>query len=227
MNKRLAAVVLAASVGTGAAIGLSGVPSLASAAPAAAPPAGAPSAGTLTDTVVADLDAAAGQAPDGTPADRLQRLKDALKGLVADGTLTQAQADKVATTLDGKLPRGPGKGPGLRGPHGAKLRLDAVAGVLGVTPDALRTALQSGKSLTDVAKGKGISRASLIAKLVAAAKAQLASDVTAKRLTQAQADERLTMLQSRIGDLVDRKGLPGRGGPKGDRPEGDGAAKTS
>lgn len=141
---------------------------------------------------------------DTAPGQRVTKIKDALSGLVKDGTLTQAQADKVATTLDEKLPeRRHG------GPRGAQLK-DAVE-ALGVTPQELRTALESGKSLADVAATKGISRDALVAKLVTAAKTHLAEEVTEGDLTQAQADARLADLTTRIGQLVDRKGLPERG----------------
>ena len=144
--------------------------------------------------------------------DRASRIAAALKGLVTDGTITQAQADKVASTLASSLPdHGPG-GPG--GHRGGGHLLASAATVLGMTEADLRTALESGKSLVDVAKSKGMSKATLISKLVAAANAHLAADVKAGRLTQAEANQRKADLKSRITERVEQKGLPARpGGP--------------
>jgi hypothetical protein len=142
---------------------------------------------------------------------RLADIKNALKGLVGDGTLTQAQADKVATTLDNALPKG---GPGGRGGPGGGRAIEDAATVLGMTPEALRTALGTDTSLADVAKAKGMSKATLVSKLVAAAKARIAADVKAGRITQAHADEHLADLDARITEMVDRVGMPmRRGGP--------------
>ena len=164
---------------------------------------------------------------------RLNAIKDALKGLVSDGTLTQSQADKVATTLDEKLPkRGPG-GPGMRmhreGPFGGPhLHPVDVAKVLGLTPAELRTQLEAGKTLAQIAQAQGISKATLIDKLVAAAKADIAADVKAGRLTQAQADKITAGLEARITKRVDEVG-PGprmgrhHGGPMMGDPDGDDA----
>ena len=151
---------------------------------------------------------------------RVTKIKDALKGLVSDGTLTQAQADKVATTLDQKLPQG-GPGHGF-GRHGGGPLGDA-AKVLGVPPEELRTALESGKSLVDVAQGKGITKDTLVSRLLADAKTHLADRVKAGDLTQAEADARLKELTARIDDLVTRKGLPARDHHPDGGPEGPGA----
>ena len=150
---------------------------------------------------------------------RLNAIKDALKGLVSDGTITQSQADKVATTLDQKLPR---RGPGGMGMHregpfgGPHLHPADVAKILGITPQALRTQLEAGKTLAQIAQAQGISKSDLINKLVAAAKADIAADVKAGRLTQAQADKITANLQARITERVDHVGP----GPRMGRPHG-------
>jgi len=136
--------------------------------------------------------------------DRLTAIKDALKGLVTDGTLTQEQADKVAETLNDRLPmRGPG--------HGGHIELSVAAETLGMSAEELLTELRSATSLAAVAEARGVERATLIDKLVAAAEEQLAQAVADGRLTQAQADERKAGLRAEITEHVDRVGGLGRG----------------
>src|SRR4051812_20358992 len=125
-------------------------------------------------------DTAVGTAASGV-ADRTAKIKDALKGLVSNGTITQAQADKVASTLASQLPP-PDMGGRGHGPGRGLLPAEAVAKALGITVDELRAGHEAGKTLAQIAAAKGISKADLISKLVAAAKAQLAADVTAGRL---------------------------------------------
>jgi uncharacterized protein YidB (DUF937 family) len=141
---------------------------------------------------------------------RLTDIKSALKGLVSDGTLTQAQADKVATTLDSALPKG---GRGMRGGHGL---LEDASSILGMTVEQIRTAMGTTKSLAQVAQTKGISRATLIDKLVAKINERLAAEVKAGEMTQAQADERKANAKAKVTEAVDHVGAPsgrGHGGP--------------
>lgn len=138
--------------------------------------------------------------------DRVQRLQQALQGLVDDGTLTAAQRDKVASTLADKLPP-PGRGP--RGPRGGEL--DTAASALGMTPTELRAQLRAGKSLADVAKDRGVALGTLTAALQNAAADRLAQAVQDGRLTQQQADKIKATLPQRIADAVQRKGAPGPG----------------
>jgi hypothetical protein len=73
----------------------------------------------------------------------------------------------------------------------------------------LRTQLENGKSLAQVAKDPGKTADGLVAALVADAKQKLDKAVSAKRITQAQADEMLTGLKQRIADLVNSTGGAG------------------
>jgi hypothetical protein len=162
---------------------------------------------------VPDVALAADSATDG----RVTAITNALKGLVSDGTITQAQADKVADTLARSDLGGPG-GPGGHGPgRGAgRLSPEATAKVLGITVDELRSAQESGKTLAQIAEANGVSKSDLISGLVAAAKAQLAAEVKAGRITQAQADELAADLTDRITERVDRAGHGFGGGRHGD-----------
>ncbi len=151
-------------------------------------------------------------AQQGDPSARQQRIREALAGLVADKTLTQEQADKVAERLAasgsalGKRHGGPGRG------HGPKAGLSAAATALGLSETELRAQLRAGKSLATVAKEKGVAVEKVVDALVAEAQQRLADAVKAGRLTQAQADERLKDLRARITERVNAT-RPQRPGP--------------
>jgi hypothetical protein len=134
---------------------------------------------------------------------RLAGIKSALGGLVSDGTLTQAQADKVAGTLDSKLPkRGMGGPGGHVGWMGMTETQDAAAKALGTTTAELRTALRSGKSLADVAKAQKVSVDSVVKAMVTAIEGRLTTAVKDGTLTQAKADKMKSSLTKRITDRV-------------------------
>ena len=174
--------------------------------------------GLGTGVVVAPAIAAAATSESTTTAavgDRLSRIKDALGGLVTDGTITQGQADKVASTLDEALPRrGPGGhhgGPGRhRGGPGGGRHLDTAATALGTSVEELRAALEKGQSLTGVAESKGVSKETLINALVEAEKQNLAEKVTEGDITQAEADKRSAEFTGKVTARVEREGRPSR-----------------
>ncbi len=180
MRKTTAATLVAASVLGGAAGGM------ALYAPAIA---GAQSADTTTTA-----------APSGPGA----RMGEVLAGLVNDGTLTQAQADKVAAAFEAARPadgmRGPG-GPGGPG-RGPGRGLDAAATAIGVDQETLRSALQSGQTIAQVAQQHGVSAQRVIDAIVADQRAHLAEDVASGRLTQAKADEAAANAVERATNLV-------------------------
>ncbi|MCW2779350.1 MAG: hypothetical protein JWN17_3075 [Frankiales bacterium] len=173
---------------------------------------------------LASADTATGTATTNPVTSRLQAFKDALKGLVSDDTLTQAQADKVASTLADKLPaRGPG-GPGGRGDHGprgAHLSPEATAKAAGVSVAELRAGRQAGKTLAQIAATKGVSKADLVDRLVAAEKTELAAAVKDGRITQAQSDEVQKTLVAETTEHVDDVRGPGGPGGRGHGPDGD------
>jgi hypothetical protein len=181
--------------------------------------AGALGLGGLTTGLVVVPAAAQAQSSETSSADgpsgRAGRIAAALSGLVADGSMTQAQADRVATTLAEELPRHGGRGHGKgRGRH-----LDAAAEALGMSEAELRTALRSGQTLAQVAETRGVERQALVEALVAAASAHLDEQVAEGDLTQAEADERKAGLAERVGAQLDRVGPRGRG----HRPGAEGA----
>ena len=109
-------------------------------------------------------------APDQIKPDRGQWAQDALAPLVANGTISQSQADAVIAALEAARPEGgPGFGHGFG--HGADL--EAAATAIGITEDELRTALQSGQSLAEIAQAHGVTPQAVIDALVADAKADV------------------------------------------------------
>ena len=150
-------------------------------------------------------------------------LKSALAGLVSDGTITQTQADEVATALEEARPL---RGHGERR-HG-RLDLAAAAEALGMTEAELRTAGEAGKSLADLAEEQDVSTDALVDALVAAEKERLAAAVTDGRLTQAEADARAATLETRITQSLDKPLCgPGVRGPRGGAPAPQSTASAS
>ena len=128
---------------------------------------------------------------------------------VAAGRLTEAQGAELKERIAaGEMPLvgfGPGHhgGPGFGGHFGG---LEAAAEYLGLTQDELRTELDDGSSLADVAQSEGKSVDGLVDALVAAAKEDANAAVTAGRLTDAQRDEILATIEARVADMVNRTG---------------------
>jgi len=129
-------------------------------------------------------------------------LSDRVEAAVAAGRITKAEADALKQRInsdDFPLFGGFHRGFGHFGFFG---RLSAAADYLGLTEAQLRSELESGKSLAQVAQAHGKSVDGLVDALVAAAKKHLDAAVAAGRLTKAQETEMLNGLRERITSLV-------------------------
>ena len=208
-NQRYAALGLTAGIVGGTAIGaVLGVPALTSAA-------GRPAASVTQqdDTTTTEP----GTTEPGTESDTTEteaqkdpaaRLRESLQALVADGTLTSAQADAVAEHLAANLPDGPGRF-GRR--HGGPPGFDGevVAGLLGIDVEALREALRSGQTIAEIAEANGVDPQTVIDALVDEASEHLELAVENGRLTEDEAAERLAEITERITERVN-EGAPVR-----------------
>ena len=180
-----------------------------------------------------------------------QKLEDATKAAAIDqvnadlkaGKITKAQADAMKARIEkGEVPLfgGPHRfGPG--GPHrfgdfghghfGDHGHLSAAADYLGLTVPQLFQKLADGQSLADVAKAQHKSVDGLKKAIVDGAKKDLDQAVKSGFLTESQAKEALSELQSRIDDIVNGT-FPGPGmrgrfhwrqGPPDNSPDNNGS----
>ncbi len=193
-RNKLAVGVIAALVvvvGAGAAIGATG----------------ALSPKQESDAILNDAAKELGVEPSKLTAALKQALKNRVDAAVKAGDLTVAQGQAMKARIDaGGIPVfGLGRGPGHHGPHGLHRPhegLAAAAKYLGITQAQLRTALNGGKTLAQVAKSRNKSVDGLVAAMVADAKADLAEAVKAGSLTQAESEEIQADLKARISELV-------------------------
>lgn len=108
--------------------------------------------------------------------DYLQKLVDAqtvaIDAKVTAGTLTQEKADQMKSGLSDRLKQQienkgfghPGEGRGKM-PFGPLGNPEALTEILGVTQEELTADMQAGKSLTEIAEAKGITKDQLVSKL--------------------------------------------------------------
>jgi polyhydroxyalkanoate synthesis regulator phasin len=146
----------------------------------------------------------------------VDRIRDALADLVSDGSLTVEQADEVATTLSEAGTGGRG------GHHGGGPDLAAAATALGLSEEDLRAALEAeDATLATVAEDRGVGVDTLVTALTEAAQGRIAQAVEDGRITQEEADERLSDLEERITERVNSTDWGGpRGGGRGPSPDG-------
>jgi hypothetical protein len=228
MSKRLVGTGLAIGLVAGAGAGL--ILEMSGNAGAATGPSAAAVVGDSTDdTAVETTDDSTSADP--VRPDRSERLQEILKALVDDGTITQDQADKVVAALVAAGPVGfPGGHRGFGGPGkviGAGL--DVVATTLGITEDEVRTALENGQSIADLAVSKGKTAQDVIDAIVAEATTRINAAVTDGKLTQERADELIANLTTGVTTLVNSTpplggpglGIPGFGGHRHHRDDDD------
>jgi hypothetical protein len=166
--------------------------------------------------------------------------KTKLDAAVADGRLTQAQATAMLADLKTRVSDmvanvGPGPGGHGHGGHGhgghghGPFDPAAIAAYLGLTQAELRTQLEAGKTLAQVATAQGKTVAGLEDAIVASATKKLDAAVAAGRLTAAQKTAALARLNESLDDMVDRTGPPrgGKGGKAGPPPAAPGGTTTT
>jgi hypothetical protein len=204
-NRRNSAIGVGAGLLGGGAVGLLMVmPSFSSAAT------NEPADTTVVVEDTSDASTDTGTVEDTAP-DPGARLREALQPLVDDGTITAAQADAVATQLAESFPGRGGHGGGHRGPGGGPaFDGEVLAGLLGIDVATLRTELESGSTIAEIASAHGVDVQTVIDALVAEAKSHLDLSVSNGRLTQEEADAKLVEVTERITDHVNN-GHPRRG----------------
>jgi RNA polymerase-interacting CarD/CdnL/TRCF family regulator len=143
----------------------------------------------------------------------LDGAKTKLDAEVAAKTITQTQADemynKLSSSIDNRL-NNTGPFGGMRGMRGFGMGFEQnqlfnsadVATALGMTEQDVTTALNSGKSIANLAETQSKDLSVVKQALLDEAKTKLDAEVAAKTITQTQADEMYNKLSSSIDNLL-------------------------
>lgn len=152
-------------------------------------------------------------------ADALAALETRLAEAVANGKITQEQADTILSDAPARIDEflaAPASdlGQGMKRGFGgiAHNVLATVAGVLGTDEETLKTQLQEGSTIADIA---GDQTQAVIDALVAEANARIDAALADGKITQEQADQMKANAVERITTFVNEGGPIGRGGHRG------------
>ena len=150
-------------------------------------------------------------------------LSDRVDKAVADGRLTKEQGAELKERIaadEFPLFGPPAFGPHFGAPHPFFHGLDAAATYLGLTDAQLRSRLNGGKTLAEIAKAENKSVEGLKTAMKKEAEDKLDAAVKAGQLSKDEENQVLKDLNSRIDDLVnaqlrmqfrDHRGFGGRG----------------
>lgn len=147
----------------------------------------------------------------------MQKMIDAaqknLAQMVQEGKITQEQSDAKLKALTSRISQWLEQSgaqhifrDGFRhGQHHFSFNHnEALANLLGMTSDALKQELASGKSLAQLAEDKGISVDSLHAFLVDQMKEKLSALVASGRLTKDEMDEKLAQFEAHVTNIINQ-----------------------
>jgi hypothetical protein len=187
MKKLLASLAIVAALGAGA-FAISSVL-----------PAGAQSSPPSTSS----------DAPTSHPGGRAAKVKNALDGLVQNGTITQDQENAVIQALKDSLTS---DGHGRLGPRARVARgmLKVAADKIGVQPKDLIAARRNGQSIADVANSKGVQPSDVVTAIVDAGNQRIDQALSNGHLQQDRADALKAKLPQLADRVVNTKGLPER-----------------
>ncbi len=142
-----------------------------------------------------------------------------LAGLVAKGTITQAQADAIIAAANAAKAAADAMRP-TKPDHAAQLAL--IASTIGIDSATIQTRLKAGESLATIA---GAKKDALIAALVADHTKRIDADVAAGKLTADQATKMKANLKTKVTEHVEEIHMHGdkgrKGGHKGGHRGGD------
>ncbi|NCO28478.1 MAG: hypothetical protein COS15_00330 [Caldiserica bacterium CG02_land_8_20_14_3_00_36_38] len=153
----------------------------------------------------------------------VSKRTDELKTALSDGKITQEQHDdavknlpaRVKTIVERSLPSfKDGFKKGFRAGVDEQAMLEDVATYLGVSSDTLRTELQSGQTLAQIAVAQGKTEDGLINFIVSKRTDELKTALSDGKITQEQHDDMKDNLEARVKEMVERTdvGKPGFGG---------------
>lgn len=141
------------------------------------------------------------------------QFREAIDAKVADGYLTQEEADSMVAGMTEKVSGmlnksfsdfgGHGRGfkggaHGFDGAHGMGALINTVAEELGLNQEELFAGLKADKSIADLAAEQGVELAAVEAAIVGELETHLAEAVDAGKLSQMEADSMLALLTSEI-----------------------------
>ena len=165
---------------------------------------------------LANIAVAHGKSVDGLEAAIVADAKSHLDKAVADGKLTADRAAQILATLKSKVveivmrtgaPAGkgkPGKGKAGKGEAAARAAVKSAATYLGLSIAELRTQLQAGKSLAQVATARGTSVEGLKAAIVADAKAVIDKLVASGKISAERGKQYLAQIEAHVDGFVNR-----------------------
>ena len=135
-------------------------------------------------------------------------MKSHIADEVKSGEITQAQADTKLADVTAKATERvnnvrPARGEGMRGgPKGPGRNVAAIASVLKLTEAELKTQVESGKTLAQIATAQGVDVKLVIDAIVTDMKSHIAEEVASGELTQAQADAKLADATTKVTEMV-------------------------